>query len=738
MSRQLLSIILVLCFSWKLQAQISIAEARLEAQGTTGITIKGIVLNGQELGPIRYVQDATAAIPVYDPAITSLWNVGDEVQLTGAMGIFQGLMQLTATSNTSVLSTGNSVTPLVVPPSEVGGINEAKLIQVNNVTFDEAGSTIGVGNYNFTDNNGETGTIYVRTGHPLIGEQLPLFEADLVGISSQFNGAVQILPRSDADFLVSSDFYILSTPEVSNITNNSLTFSWETNISSSSGVRYGLTPALELGNQTNSQEGTLHQFTLNNLQPATVYYIQPYSVAPNDAETTAATGIYVTASNSTGAMQVYFNHSIDPTVATTTAATYLAGPQMEQKLIEFINSAQATIDVAVYNNSRAPLVEALNAAVDRGVRVRYIYDAGTLNSALQDGVADFQVLSGNGDDLMHNKFMVIDVASEDGSWVMGGSMNWTDENIGDDYNNTIFIQDQSLAKVYTLEFEEMWGGSGDTPGIFSAHFGNTKSANTPTQLNINGKKVEVYFSPTDYAAAAITRTIESADETLDFAILSMTLDGVGSAIAQEFNDDVTVHGLMENINDQGSEYSFLTNTVGVDVMPHEAAGQIHHKYAIVDAAALLSDPIVATGSFNWSAGAESRNDENLLLIHDAGIANLYYQEFTQRWCEVTNGDCYVGVPIVATLEGATATLFPNIISKQQPVNISIELAEAAEVSYRILNINGQQVGSDVNLGTIAGSSNTTLNVNNFVAGTYWVLIKIGDKGVLMRSFRALP
>jgi hypothetical protein len=43
------------------------------------------------------------------------------------------------------------------------------------------------------------------------------------------------------------------------------------------------------------------------------------------------------------------------------------------------------------------------------------------------------------------------------------------------------------------------------------------------------------------------------------------------------------------------------------------------------------DPLVLTGSHNWSASADSRNDENTLIIHDDTLANMYYQEFSERF-----------------------------------------------------------------------------------------------------------
>ena len=43
-----------------------------------------------------------------------------------------------------------------------------------------------------------------------------------------------------------------------------------------------------------------------------------------------------------------------------------------------------------------------------------------------------------------------------------------------------------------------------------------------------------------------------------------------------------------------------------------------------------SDPTVITGSMNWSANGDDTNDENTLIIHDAAVANQFYQEFAAR------------------------------------------------------------------------------------------------------------
>ncbi len=50
---------------------------------------------------------------------------------------------------------------------------------------------------------------------------------------------------------------------------------------------------------------------------------------------------------------------------------------------------------------------------------------------------------------------------------------------------------------------------------------------------------------------------------------------------------------------------------------------MHHKVIIIDR------EIVILGSYNFSASAEERNDENTLIIHNPDIAALFLDEFTR-------------------------------------------------------------------------------------------------------------
>ena len=234
--------------------------------------------------------------------------------------------------------------------------------------------------------------------------------------------------------------------------------------------------------------------------------------------------------------------------------------------------------------------------------------------------------------IMHNKFIIIDADSTENSWVMGGSTNWSNpSNLFNDYNNIIFIQDEAVAKAYTLEFEEMWSGN----------FGSNKIDNTPHKFVVNGKDLEVYFSPSDQTTSHILETIENVDNTLEFGLLSFTRDDLGQAVIdKDIEFGVTVRGIIEMKNSSnGGEYDNLV-AASIDVRSHEGVpNQLHHKYLIADANSISADPLVLTGSHNWSNNAENNSDENTLIIHDATTANIYLQEFEKRWCELEIGGC---------------------------------------------------------------------------------------------------
>ena len=643
----------------------NILTARQQGIGAN-VTVTGIVTNGDELGPIRYIEDGTAGLALYDLTTNLLLSGcvrGDSITVSGTLVDYNGLLELNPTSAAFIHSNNNVLpTPQNLTPNQIGEATESELVQIDNVIFNSGGSLFTVGTHDFTANS-ESGKIYIRNGHPLENSLIPSGPVTLIGISSQYtffvpaNDGYQILPRDSADLINSGNLILTSAVTQSNITTNSFDLSWTTSDSASTECNYATTQLLT-SNINNSGNVVTHTLSLTGLQPATFYYVQCYSVNGNDTAFSSI-GIYSTASNSSGKIRPYFNHSVDNSVSTGVNAQNIT-TYFNDTIKAYMDLAQSTLDICVYNASDALIASAINDAYNRGVQVRYIADDDVVNSMLNSLDPNIPIVYRTptpAAGIMHNKFLVIDVNSVNNSWIMTGSTNWTNpSNLFNDYNNLIFVQDQALAKAYTMEFEEMWSGL----------FGSNKSDNTPHDFNVNGKHMELYFSPSDQTTSKIHEVINSVDYTLEFALLEFTRDDLGDAIIDVHNSFGTnVRGIMESTNSQYSEFLNMTSA-GVNVKSHSGIpNTIHHKYAIADADITASDPILLTGSHNWSNNAENNSDENTLIIHDHTTANIYLQEFTKRFDELAT------TSEINNLVDVEVKVFPN--PSLGTVNIDSEL-----------------------------------------------------------------
>ena len=687
-----------------------IATARAQGVGAT-VTITGVATNGDELGPIRYIEDATAGIALYDPATLVGVVRGDEVTVTGVLVDYNGLLEMTPVNSSITNTTGNSITPQLITPIQVGESTESELIQIDNVIFNSGGSSFTSGTHDFTS-NGETGKVYIKSGSPLENTLIPMGSITLIGISSQFtfsspaNDGYQILPRDTGDIIQSGNIVFTSSITQSNITTSSFDLSWSVSSNSSTNCNYGITTALGTG-INNGGNTTAHTISLTGLSPATFYYVQCYSVDGLDTAFSNV-GVYSTASNSSGIIRPYFNHSVDNSFSNGVDAQDI-GSAFADTISAYIALAQNTLDICVYNASSTIIATAINTAYNNGVSVRYIADDDVTNIMLSSLNANIPVvyrdpaLAG----IMHNKFIIVDANSTNNSWILGGSTNWTNPtNLLNDYNNMIFIQDEAIAKAYTLEFEEMWGGV----------FGTNKLDNTPHKFMTDGKLVEVYFSPSDQTTSHILETIENVDNTLEFGLLSFTRDDLGQAVIdKDIEFGVTVRGIIEMKNSSnGGEYDNLV-AASIDVRSHEGVpNQLHHKYLIADANSISADPLVLTGSHNWSNNAENNSDENTLIIHDETTANIYLQEFEKRWCELEIGGC---------------------ISSEINDLISVEVSVFPNPSTGLVQVKSDLAIEKINLYMIDGklistTTDTVLEIKT--KGIYFIKI-VTEKGIALRK-----
>ena len=595
-----------------------------------------MVTSDGNLGSVRYLQDATAGIALYPGADWSEWDdepaIGDSLTVTGEVTEYNGLLEVGPNlSAVTFEGTGAVPEPLVIGAADMDESLEGQLVRVNSVTFPLAGQEItGNNTYDFTA-DGETGIIYVRTSNSLVGETLTGCAVDLIGIVSQFSfdgtGGYQLLPRGPVDLIPAAGICYTSPVVQSNMSASGFTLSWTTDLAADGIVEYGLTE--DLGMTSSNTSGTTdHSVDLSGLEAGRIYYARAVSSLPDGESAASPIRPYATVSASSGDIHVYFNGPVNTAVATDEEALSL-GVDMNDTVAAWILSAQHTLDVAAYNFNDQTLEDAFEAAANNGIQIRWIYEGQNANVGLNnlpESIVTHPRTDGQGSG-MHNKFIIGDAEYPESAFVLTGSTNLTTGNLVQDLNNAIVFEDQSLARAYTIEFNEMWGSDGMTPDAANAKFGPDKTWNTPVDFVIGGVPVELYFSPSDGTTNAIRQEIEAADSEFEFALLALTRDDLGDAIAalgQSFF--VNPIGGIEQVNTTGSEYENLLSN-GVQVYHHNISGDLHHKYAIVDHASLSDDPTVITGSHNWSSSAENVNDENTVIVHDARVANLYHQEF---------------------------------------------------------------------------------------------------------------
>lgn len=622
-----------------LYSQMTIAEARALPEGST-VTIRGVVTNGSELGIIRYFQDATAGIAAYGSKVTGIER-GDSVVVVGVTKNYNYLLEIDPVTSISAIAPHPLPTPKTLTPGQMSEQYEGQLVTMVDVTFSNAGGVFsGNTNYNVTG-SGQTCQVRVNTNSNLVGQIIPASPVTLIGLCSQFSytsptGGYQLLLRDRNDVISESAIAFTTPLKISNITASWFTLSWNTNIDGTTELFYGRTPSLESGHQSVTGTGSAHTINLSGLNPSDLIYVQAFSVAGQD---TGWSGLktFITQSVSSGSIKAYFTRPVDTTVATGEKAIRIYRA-VDDTCIAYINRAKQSIDVAIYNfnvEGLSSIAGALNAAYNRGIVVRIVTDGGTNNSAIRElaegiGRIERPVTVG----IMHDKFMVIDANSTNPNdpIVWTGSCNWTDQNVNTDANNVLFIQDASLAKVYTLEFNEMFGSTTAAPDTANARFGPSKTDNTPHDLVIGGKNVKVYFSPSDGVNQQIVNHIATANSDLEIGTMLITRKVISDAIIARKNAGVNTKMIISNRStSDASVVTDLGNALGSNFKEYHEQGLLHSKAMIVDQSDPLSDPFVWTGSHNWSDAANVSNDENSIVIYDAGLCNLFYQEFKERF-----------------------------------------------------------------------------------------------------------
>ncbi|MFW6359228.1 MAG: DUF655 domain-containing protein [Chroococcales cyanobacterium] len=305
-------------------------------------------------------------------------------------------------------------------------------------------------------------------------------------------------------------------------------------------------------------------------------------------------------------IQVYFNYNQAKDANYTEPYRNIERPgdNLEQVIIETINSAQSTIDVAVQEFRLPKIAQALAEKQKAGVNVRVILentyndswadytseeienldprerDRYSENFALidinQDGklsqaeiserdallilrnagipILDDTADGSKGSGLMHHKFVLVD-----GATVIVSSANFTPSGVHGDIlqpetrgnaNNIVRVNNVSLAQLFTEEFNLMWGDG--VGGKFDSKFGLQKPYRPAKKVIIGDTIATVQFSPTspsqpweNSSNGLIGKTLKEATESIKLALFVFSEQPLANILATEKEESVNIAALID-------------------------------------------------------------------------------------------------------------------------------------------------------------------------------------------------
>jgi phosphatidylserine/phosphatidylglycerophosphate/cardiolipin synthase-like enzyme len=336
---------------------------------------------------------------------------------------------------------------------------------------------------------------------------------------------------------------------------------------------------------------------------------------------------------------------------------------------------------AVYEFSYDPIVAEFGAAQKRCKDVQIVYDARVKTSkgkpdpneakrvALTEArlkahglktAAGAKARTATPSAIAHNKFVVL-LKDGDAVAVWTGSTNFTESGIFGQSNVGHVVEDPTVAAAYLAYWKRLHGdpdvpalrGSNNAvnpdlaqgappPGISPIFSPRLHDAQGRTMLNwyagaMDGAKRIMCFTAAfgvNQVFLAVLKTPAEAKDDLRYLFLEKW--GVNAKLAAATKAD-----LEKNRHNQVAVGGYLAGDVLHEYLKDrwaiERANPLSHnvrythtKYLLVDP--LGDDPIVVSGSANFSEASTVTNDENMLVVRgDTRVADIYLGEFMRLW-----------------------------------------------------------------------------------------------------------
>ena len=288
----------------------------------------------------------------------------------------------------------------------------------------------------------------------------------------------------------------------------------------------------------------------------------------------------------------------------------------EEFFIEYLSLTKNSLKCALYELDSFEIVGELNRLLENGVEISIVVDDNYLEEdALQEISSGITLLSDTNRNTRYNNYMHHKFCVRDETSVLVSSANPTENGLFFNNNNILEFNSKEISGVYLEEFSKLASGS------FGYHKTLTIAPTSFEVVNSSIDSLDFYMCPQDGCENAIVDILEGANESIYFANFVLTLNSVESELLQKSNQGVNVEGVIESRmwNTRGSIAQNLSNKF--NVVKDSNPKTMHHKFFVVD------EYYVITGSMNPSNSGVNYNDENMMVIGSAEVAELFIDEF---------------------------------------------------------------------------------------------------------------
>lgn len=352
---------------------------------------------------------------------------------------------------------------------------------------------------------------------------------------------------------------------------------------------------------------------------------------------------------------------------------------LKTAILQFIASAKKgdKLRGCFYEFRYEPVAQALKDAIDRGVDVHLIID-GKVNAQSFPREENLKMLKkvripkkhytlrqAKPNSIQHNKFIVLLRRGKGQAEVWTGSTNISEGGFTGQTNVGHWVRDNDIAKQYLAYWELIKTDPGAIAGLGRSeamkankalHQAVAKLHDVPTVLEkINNGSVTV-FSPRA-GSDILDLYVRLVDSGKTCCCITLAF-GINDSFKQQLLDNTgmshVVFMLLEKMDQQNPRskkpfvrigvannvyqawgsflddpvYQWARETNNRQLQLNQHVAYIHSKFLLMDP--LGDDPIVVTGSANFSKASTNDNDENMLIIRgDKRVADIYFTEFNR-------------------------------------------------------------------------------------------------------------